>query len=269
MIKLNCTFFSECLGRDAQVTVLLPTGVAKGTLQRYPVVYLLHGLTDSADSWLLRTSLERYADAQQLAIVLPNAARSFYCDMAYGDAYYTHVSQEIPAFCEAVFPITQDAKFRYIAGNSMGAYGACKIALKEPGRFSKVGLLSGVLDIQQMVSNAPMFHRDWLLCFGDTQVPEEENLLSLLSDAKELPEIYHYCGTEDFLAEGNKTFCSLCDSRNIPITSNWEEGAIHEWNYWDAQLPKLLSWLESGSSENRKKTETLLEERLWSSECSD
>lgn len=269
MIKLSCSFFSQCLGRDAQVTVLLPSGAVNRPGERYPVLYLLHGLTDSADSWLNRTSLERYGDARNIAIVLPNAARSFYCDMVYGDAYYTHISQEIPAFCESLFPVARDARLRYIAGNSMGAYGACKIALKEPGRFSKVGLLSGVLDIQQMVNDAPMFHRDWLLCFGGVEVPEKENLLSLLSEANTLPEIYHYCGTKDFLAEGNKTFCSFCAARNIPLTSHWEEDAIHEWNFWDAQLPSLLSWLESGSSENTVKKETLLEDRLWSSECSD
>ena len=227
------------------------------------MLYLLHGLTDSADSWLSRTALERYADAHEMAIVLPNAARSFYCDMVYGDTYYTHISQEVPAFCEAVFPVSRDPRSRYIAGNSMGAYGACKIALREPGRFGKVGLLSGVLDVQQMVSNAPMFRRDWLLCFGGVQVPDEENLLKLLPKASALPEFYHYCGTDDFLAEGNRTFCDLCHSLNVPLTSVWEEGGIHEWHYWDRQLPQLLNWLESASLDPAH-PESFLEDRLWS-----
>ena len=110
MIKMTCRFFSECLGRDTDLTVLLPHNATH--VSPAPVLYLLHGLTDSADSWLHRTSLERYADSHNIAIVLPNAARSFYCDMVYGDAYYTHISQEVPAFCEAVFPITSDPGFR-------------------------------------------------------------------------------------------------------------------------------------------------------------
>ena len=261
MIKLTCRLYSECLGRDADLTVLLPRNATHA--DPVPVLYLLHGLTDSADSWLSQTSLERYADSHNIAIVLPNAARSFYCDMAYGEAYYTHISKEVPAFCEALFPVTQDPRFRYIAGNSMGAYGACKIALKEPGRFSKVGLFSGVLDIRQMVDMAPMFSRDWQLCFGGTQVPDAEDLLKLLPDVHILPEFYHYCGTGDFLAEGNRTFCSLCHSLNIPLTSVWEEDGIHEWYYWDKQLPDLLSWLDSDTSSLH--SETLLERRLWAS----
>ena len=262
MIRLNAAFFSGSLGRDAQLTVLLPSCVENVPPEGYPGRYLLHGLTDSADSWLFRTSLERYGDSHNIAIVLPNAARSFYCDMVGGDAYYTHISREVPAFCEAVFPVTRDVRYRYLAGNSMGAYGACKIALKNPGQFSKVGLLSGVLDIRQMVENAPMFHRDWLLCFGGTQVPEEEDLLALLPGTAVLPQFYHYCGTGDFLAEGNRTFCELCRKLGVPIASVWEEGGVHEWHCWDRQLPRLLSWLEGKPC---LAEENLLQQQLRSS----
>ena len=245
MIKLHISFLSDALGRDAQLTVLLPNEAAKPSRVRYPVLYLLHGLGDSADTWLNRTSLERYGDDHKMAIVLPNGARSFYCDMAYGDAYYTHISQEVSAFCEALFPVSKDPEYRYIAGNSMGAYGACKIALKNPGKYAKVGLFSGVLDIQTLVSNATQHNRDWQLCFGGTQVPEEEDLLKLLSGTKDLPKFYHYCGTGDFLVEGNRTFCALCKKLQIAMPSHWEEGGIHDWLYWDRELPRFLNWLES------------------------
>ena len=263
MIKFDVSFFSDCLGRNAEITVLLPNDAAIKSDARYPVLYLLHGLTDSAQSWLLRTSLERYADAHRMAIVLPNGDRSFYCDMAYGAPYYTHISREVPDFCEAIFPVCRESATRYLAGNSMGAYGACKIALRENGRFGKVGLFSGVLDIQQMVDNAPMFSRDWQLCFGGTQVPDEENLLKLLPRAKVLPEFYHYCGTGDFLAEGNRTFCDLCKQLQIPLTSHWEEGGIHEWSYWDKELPHFLNWLNAAPQQPLP--ESFLEDRLFSS----
>ena len=133
----------------------------------------------------------------------------------------------------------------------MGAYGACKIALKEPGRFRKVGLFSGVLDIRKMVADMPELNRDWLLCFGGTQVPDREDLLHLLSAAPFLPDFYHRCGSEDFLAEDNRTFCGFCAKYNIPVNSLWEEGGFHEWGYWDRQLPGLLNWLDAAPPEGR------------------
>ena len=131
----------------------------------------------------------------------------------------------------------------------MGAYGACKIALREPGRFSKVGLFSGVLDVQGMVNDMPELDRDWLLCFGGRKIPDHEDLLKLLPKTVPLPAFYHYCGTEDFLVEGNRTFCRLCEKLGIPLTSVWEEGGRHCWDYWDKQLPRLLDWLEERTEE--------------------
>lgn len=242
MIKVKLTFPSACLGRDADVTVLLPKTAAPAG--GYPTLYLLHGLTDCAETWIYRTALERYCDDHAMAVVLPTAARSFYCDMVSGDAYYTHVSREVPDLCESLLPLAADGGHRYIAGNSMGGYGAYKIAVKNPGRFSKAAAFSGVLDINGMIRDFPEYARDWQLCFGGQSAPAQEDLLELVPKAEVLPKLYQYCGTDDFLAEGNRRFAQLCQEENIPLTTVWEEKGIHDWNYWDPQLPRVLDWLE-------------------------
>lgn len=246
MIKLQFTFMSRCLGREAEVNVLLPNPDKLLPNSRFPTLYLLHGLTDCADTWLSRTSLERYCDDLGLAVVLPTAQRSFYCDMVYGDAYFTHVGEEIPEICEKLFPLAADGAHRYIAGNSMGGYGAYKIALKHPGKFARAAALSGVMDINAMIRDFPEYERDWLLCFGGSFAPPAEDLLELVARAEALPELYLYCGTDDFLAEGNHRFCKLCKELGIPLTVTWEDGGVHGWPYWDPQTPKMLSWLCSG-----------------------
>lgn len=243
MTKLDITFFSDCLGRDAQVRVLLPSKHNFPAGHRFPTLYLLHGLTDSAQTWLYRTSVERYCDGLNLAVVLPDAERSFYCDMKYGDAYFTHISQEIPNICEQLLPLVPDDSHRYVAGNSMGGYGAYKIALKNPHSFTKVAALSGVMDINAMIRDFPELEKDWLLCFGSNHAPASEDLLELLPKTVQPPKMYLYCGTDDFLAEGNRKFCRLCSAQNLPLTAVWEEKGIHNWNCWDAQLPGLLKWL--------------------------
>lgn len=245
MIKLELTFPSKALGRDAQVKVLLPNPDRQPPAGRWPTLYLLHGLTDCANTWIYRTGLERYCDDHDIAVVLPTAQRSFYCDMAYGDPYFTHVGQEVPEICESLLPLVPDDAHRYIAGNSMGGYGALKIALKNPGKFAKAATLSGVLDINGMIRDFPEYQRDWLLCFGGDAAPAQEDILELLPKAKQIPELYHYCGTDDFLAQGNHRFCKLCEELAIPLNSTWEESGIHGWPYWDPQLVRVLDWLET------------------------
>lgn len=247
MIRLQFSFPSKCLGRDTEVKVLLPNPDRQVKGQRWPTLYLLHGLTDCADTWLRRTCLERYCDARGLAVVLPTAQRSFYCDMAYGDAYFTHVGREIPEVCEALLPLVPDDAHRYIAGNSMGGYGAYKIALRNPGKFAKVAALSGVMDINAMIRDFPECRRDWQLCFGGSMAPEQEDILKLLPGAESLPEMYQYCGTADFLAEGNRRFCKICEDLGIPLTSIWEENGQHGWLWWERRLPEMLDWLENGA----------------------
>jgi len=247
MIKLQFSFMSRCLGREAEVKVLLPNPDRITPGSRIPTLYLLHGLTDCADTWLSRTSLERYCDDHNLAVVLPTAQRSFYCDMKYGDPWFTHVGEEIPEICERLLPLVPDDAHRYIAGNSMGGYGAYKIALKHPGKFARVAAFSGVMDINGMIRDFPEYERDWFLCFGGGYAPGDEDLLELLPMAEALPEMYLYCGTDDFLAEGNRRFCRLCEELGLNLTSVWEEQGIHDWNYWDPQLVRVLDWLCTGS----------------------
>lgn len=245
MLNMYLRYHSACLGRDAEVRVLLPNRESYPAGHRFPTLYLLHGLTNSSDSWICRTALEQYCEGHEIAVVMPTAGRSFYCDMKYGDAWYTHVAQEIPTFCESLLPLVPDPAHRYIAGNSMGGYGAYKIALKNPGKFAKAAAFSGVMDINGMIRDFPEYARDWLLCFGGNHAPEEEDLFFLIRKAKQLPQLYQYCGTADFLAEGNRAFSELCRERKIPLETVWEEDAFHEWTFWDAQFPAVLKWLET------------------------
>lgn len=243
MIKIDITFASSALGRDTSVRVLLPNQKNYPADHRFPTLYLLHGLTDCADTWLYRTSLERYCDDFEIAVVLPTAERSFYCDMVYGDSYFTYVGHEVPAVCESLLPLVPDDQHRYIAGNSMGGYGAYKIALKNPGKFAKAAALSGVLDVNQMIRDFPEYDRDWMLCFGGNTAPAHEDILEILPKAEFIPALYQYCGTDDFLAEGNHRFCELCSTLGIPVTTVWEEKGVHGWPYWDPQTLPMLKWI--------------------------
>ena len=77
------SIYSKKLNCWQKYNVYLPTGYEKSG-KEYPVVYLLHGLSDDQTLWMRRTSIERYADGRRLAVVMPCGDRSFYSDLPDG-----------------------------------------------------------------------------------------------------------------------------------------------------------------------------------------
>ena len=77
---------------------------------------------------------------------MPEVQRSFYTTGKVGIDYFHYVADELPAICGKWFHLDQRRENTFIAGESMGGYGAVKIALNRPGRYEAVASLSGVLD---------------------------------------------------------------------------------------------------------------------------
>jgi S-formylglutathione hydrolase FrmB len=154
MALLHCDFFSDVLGLSTSMTVILPQATTRqigmsGAVRAdaHPTLYLLHGMSDDHTIWVRRTSIERYVAPLGLAVVMPAVHRSFYTDMAHGANYWTFISEELPLLARSFFPLATSREANFVAGLSMGGYGAFKLALTYPDRFAAAASLSGVLDL--------------------------------------------------------------------------------------------------------------------------
>ncbi len=252
MALITCNFHSDVLGFGTAMTVILPEqtksqiGMEHAVAgKKHPTLYLLHGLSDDDTIWLRRTSIERYVAGLGIAVVMPNVHRSFYADMAFGGQYWTFLTEELPRAARSFFPLSEHRAHNFVAGLSMGGYGAFKWALSYPEQFAAAGSLSGALDLAERQNKE--FARDMFLAFGDQPISGTGNdLLELLkrnADKKDdLPVLYQCCGTEDFLYGDNVTFRSACEQAEIPLV--YEEGpGAHNWAYWDAQIQRFLQML--------------------------
>ena len=252
MAHLRCDFYSDVLGLSTSMTVILPQqtrtqiGMA-GTARDggHPTLYLLHGLSDDDTTWTRRTSIERYVSSMGLAVVMPQVHRSFYTDETQGSRYWTFLSEELPAVANSFFRLSPRREDTFVAGLSMGGYGAAKWALRCPDRFAAAASLSGSLDIKdpQRWRDKPdiMEH-----VFGDSEraVKPDEDLLALLDrvDPEKAPSLYVACGTEDRLYESNQLFVKTAESAGIAVTSKFTPGE-HNWDLWDARIRDVLEWL--------------------------
>jgi putative tributyrin esterase len=252
---IQCDFFAHSLGLCSSMNVILPqagkTLLADLPAKRkaYPVLWLLHGMSDDHTIWQRRTSIERYADAHGIAVVMPAVARSSYTDMASGLPYWTFVSEELPAIARSFFPLSDKREDNFVAGLSMGGYGAFKLALRCPERYAAAASLSGALN---MAVSAKRGTKEWVrekrLIFGNLdKLPGSDNDLMALAEkvaaakGAKLP-LFQWCGTEDFLYQDNLAFRD--HARKLGLDLTYEEGpGTHEWKYWDTMIQRVLDWL--------------------------
>ena len=252
MALLRCDFFAETLGLSTSMTVGLPEraagriGMAGASRDEVPVLYLLHGLSDDDTIWTRRTSIERYVAELGIAVVMPQVHQSFYSDEVHGLPFWTFLTDELPALVHRFFRLSDRREDTFVAGLSMGGYGAMKWALREPWRFAAAASLSGALALRHPTDRAdPGFAALMGRVFGDeptAATPDDVLHLVDTSDPGELPALFVACGTEDFLYPANEEFVRRAALAGVPLTIDFGPGD-HEWSYWDARIQDVLAWL--------------------------
>jgi putative tributyrin esterase len=231
-------FFADSIQKMSGLNVILPEGDGP-----WPVLYLLHGLSDDHTVWCRRTSIERYAAELPLLIAMPDGHRSFYCNAPApgGCAYEDHIVQDVVGFVERVFPTVAERRGRAIAGLSMGGYGAVMLALRHPEAFCAACSHSGAL----MFAHRPIPDRPDVDAFADA-LPAGEYDCFVLAEQRaadgRLPAIRIDCGTGDPLIEASRDFHAHLDALAIPHVYEEHPGE-HTWEYWDRHIHRTLEFV--------------------------
>ncbi len=259
MALMHVDFFSRVLGMCMNMDVILPEntegliGMGGKAEASFPTLYLLHGMSDDHTIWQRRTNIERYVADKNLAVVMPSTHLAWYTDTAYGLNYLTYISEELPRICRGFFRGMSDKREdTFIAGLSMGGYGAWKAALTHPETFSHAASLSGALDMvsrmaQRKTLGTKASEAYWSGIFGDLDKLENSphDLLHLAAECKKnglAPKLFQCCGTEDALYGLNDAARKGIQKLGLELT--YEEGpGDHNWAYWDENIQHVLDWL--------------------------
>jgi putative tributyrin esterase len=246
MALLKIEYYSEVLGMNRPVNVLYPeaskTGVENAT--DIPVLYLLHGMSGNENSWLNRSGIDRLVRASNLAVVMPSTDLGFYTNTKYGMNYFDAIALELPKVIHNFFPnLSTKREKTFIAGLSMGGYGAVKLGLATD-HFSYVASLSGALDFERVAQEVAQKPEYWHGIFGSMEEFEnsDNNLLVLAKQTLQRPKIYAWCGEQDFLFEGNNQMAVELKKLGFDITYETSAGK-HDWYYWTQKIDRILDWL--------------------------
>lgn len=260
MALLHVDFYSHVLMMEMQMDVILPE-VTEGQIgmegkdggEKWKTLYLLHGMSDDHTIWQRRTSIERYAADKGIAVVMPTTHLGWYTDMACGFKYFTFLTDELPKICRQMFPRMSDRREdTYAAGLSMGGYGALKCGLRAPEVFSKAASLSGAVNMR-MREVTPEAEGYWTDIFGDMKQFEGSfndlmTAAEALKDSPVRPDVYMWCGTEDFLHEQNVAMRGHLTALGYNLVYE-ESPGDHQWKYWDEKIQTVLDWLIPGKEE--------------------
>ena len=261
MALIQCNFISKSLMRTVPINVVLPTDKLSFPGQPVPeekplkTLYLLHGVFGNYTDWVSGTRIQSWAEERNLAVVMPSGDNQFYVDNPRSNALYgTFIGQELVEFTRRSFPLSRKQEDTFIAGLSMGGYGAIVNGLRFHETFGAACGLSAALILDQLSSHTE--YTDFLMTnrgyyesvFGELdKVPGSDMDYTALAErlaasGGEKPKIYLACGTEDGLITPNRIFRDKLKSLGYDLT--WEEGpGKHDWYFWDTYIRKVLDWL--------------------------
>jgi S-formylglutathione hydrolase FrmB len=151
---------------DRRVSIYLPPGYEKSSTKRFPVVYLLHGIGDTDQTWVKAWSEKNDGYATildlmdkgiaagkfgEMIVVMPdektNWFGSFYVNSTATGNWEDFTSKELVDFIDKKYRTLANVNHRGIAGHSMGGFGAITLAMKHPETFSVAyGMNPAIMD---------------------------------------------------------------------------------------------------------------------------
>ena len=240
---------SDVLGGDRRLTVYTPAGYESSS-EKYPVLYLLHGMGGDEDAWgelgraiqILDNQIA-VGKTQPMIVVMPNgnalrkSAPGFTGDGMYiaegqhsvdPEKLFVKSFPEIINFIEDNFRVKTDKSNRAVAGLSMGGGHAWRLGLEYPNSFDYIGMFSPAVRWNGTgVDEHNDAELDGLLA-RQMSNPPKEYLIAI--------------GKDDFLYPLNESYRELLDSKNYPYTY-WESAGGHEWSNWRNYLVDFLPTL--------------------------
>ncbi|MBO0443343.1 alpha/beta hydrolase [Vagococcus fluvialis] len=260
MALIEVNMMSQKLLRPVTFTAIIPADkwTEEGNIkeQTFKTLYLLHGGFGNHLDYITGTRIARWAEDNNLAVIMPAGENRFYVDKPeQGEYYGAFVAEELVDVTRRMFPLSRKREDTFIAGLSMGGYGALVNGLKYHERFSWIGtfspaLLNEIILLGEPENNIielwkPGFYEHALGSL-DTLLNSDKDYYYLMSQLikheEKIPNIFMAIGTEDFLLEPTRKYYQFLIENEIPVTYKEEPGS-HNWEYWDKILADFLECL--------------------------
>lgn len=261
MAVIRVGFPAYTLKRNYEMSVIIPLEETydwkrnRKMCEKYKTVYLLHGFGGDMNDWIMNTNIIDYAKEYKTVIVMPSGENSFYLDNPVSEQKYgSLVSEEIVNVTRNLFPLSEKREDTFIAGLSMGGFGALQNGFSHPDTFGGIIALSSALimdfvaDLKQGEGTVLGSYSYYQYIFGNpvllkgSEADPRAAINKLLEKKKEIPRLYMACGTEDELLSVNRDFHQFLIEKKVPHIMEEGEG-IHDWKFWNEYIKRGMEWI--------------------------
>jgi len=237
-------FRGEALGSRGDVVIFTPPGTETST--HVPLLLLLHGVYGCQWNWWLNGDVNAIAmnmlesgTAAPMMIAMPSDGLwgdgSGYVPHAHAN-YEKWIVDDIPQCLRELFPQLDSETF-FLAGLSMGGYGALRLGMKYAARVRGISAHSSVTKVTQLPQFIP-FPATAFQYSGDV---DTDILHWAKANRDALAPIRFDCGTEDPLIEANRQLHKALTKLRVPHTYEEFPGA-HDWPYWTEHVRDTLAF---------------------------
>jgi putative tributyrin esterase len=264
------TMEAPSIGRKTAYNIILPADYDSSGEKRYPVLYLLHGLSGNYANWA-NFGAVRAARGLDLIVVMPDGGNSWYLNWAESgegqkNAWDDFITRDLIGHVDSTYRTVAAREGRAINGLSMGGFGGLALGLRHPDLFCSIGSHSGALsfargagdrlrsgqeqprrknqpsdtpnpriEIEGFRSQAERTPKGKLFLKAEDADAADPFKLVLAVPKDKLPHIYVDCGTEDRLITASRDFAKLLMEHSIPFTYGESPGA-HNGQYWSREI---------------------------------
>ncbi len=210
-----------------------------------PIVTLLHGVYGSSNSWSGGAGAHLTAQRMIASGIITPMIIAMPSDGLWGDgsAYLPHnnynfekwiVSDVIDAI-KLHIPQAKKSTINFLAGLSMGGFGALRLGAKYPEIYKSFSGLSAITSLEQM----SMFVEEDIVNYKQETSTNEDVFQTIVAKKEKIGSFRFDCGTSDILIDYNRKLHQQLEGAGITHSYHENEGA-HEWSYWERHLSDTL-----------------------------
>lgn len=264
----GCSFYSRVLQKEISYSVVLPDHYST-TKERYPVLYMLHGLGDNASSWLeygsvgqVSKQLVRKGEIQPMILIMPQGFSDYYSNFYSGDYnYQTMFVTELVPLVDSLYRTIANAQNRAVTGYSMGGFGALMLPINHPDVFSvSMPLSASIRTHEQYMTEQSQtgWDQQWGRIFGGVGLSGEARLTDYYlknspfgviasKSAEELNRVHFFIDNGDqegTLCRSNEELHQLLLDKGVAHLYRVHSGG-HDFKFWRSSLPAVFRFADA------------------------